>query len=154
LTEESTRIKARSKVDLVIVDHMQLMSSTGKIRSDYEKFTAISRATKGIAAELGVPLLLISQTSRSNSSDKRWELEVSDCRGSGAIEEDAACVLLLYYDGEDFKAAKAEPDGGRLKRGPIKTWLKLGKNRYGPQGTYTQLNHFKAYTRFDLVDAR
>lgn len=154
LTEESTRIKARSKVDLVIVDHMQLMGSTGKIRNDYEKFTAISRATKGIAAELGVPLLLISQTSRSNSSDKRWELEVSDCRGSGAIEEDAACVLLLYYDGDDFKAAKTEPSGDRLKRGPIKAWLKLGKNRYGPQGTYTELNHYKAYTRFDLADKR
>lgn len=152
LTNEAKRVKDRAKIDLVILDHMQLMSGTGAPRGDYEKFTAISRATKGIAAELGVPLLLVSQTSRMNSTDKRSELEVSDIRGSGAIEEDAACVLLLYHDSMDFKAAKAEPSGDRLKRGPIKTWLKLGKNRYGPQGTYTLLNHFKAYTRFDLAE--
>lgn len=153
LTEESTRVKQRAKIDLVIVDHMQLMGSTGKVRSDYEKFTAISRATKGIAAELGVPLLLVSQTSRANATDKRSELDVSDIRGSGAIEEDAACVLLLYYDGEDFKQAKLDPNGDRLKRGPIKSWLKIGKNRYGPQGTYVALNHFKSYTRFDLLES-
>ncbi|MDP9113883.1 MAG: AAA family ATPase [Acidobacteriota bacterium] len=152
LTEEATRVKGRAKIDLVIVDHMQLMGSTGKVKSDYEKFTSISRATKGIAAELKVPLLLISQTSRANSMDRRAELEVSDLRGSGAIEEDAAVVMLLYYDAEDFKAAKADPTGERLKRGPIKTWLKLGKNRYGPQGTYELLNHFKAQTRFDPME--
>jgi KaiC/GvpD/RAD55 family RecA-like ATPase len=152
LTEESIRVKGRAKIDLVIVDHMQLMGSTGKVRSDYEKFTSISRATKGIAAELGVPLLLVSQTSRANSTDKRSELDVSDIRGSGAIEEDAACVLLLYYDGEDFKQAKLDPNGDRLKRGPIKSWLKIGKNRYGPQGTYVALNHFKSYTRFELIE--
>lgn len=151
LVEEAMRVKQRSKIDLVIVDHMQLMGGTGKIRSDYEKFTSISRATKGIAAELNVPLLLVSQTSRANAMDKRSELEVSDLRGSGAIEEDAAGVLLLYYDAEDFKAAKVDPSGERLKKGPIKSWLKLGKNRYGPQGTYTALNHYKAITRFELV---
>lgn len=150
LTEEALRVKARAKIDLVIVDHMQLMSATGKPRSDYEKFTAISRATKGIAAELNVPLLLISQTSRANSMDRRTELEVSDLRGSGAIEEDAAVVLLLYYDAEDFKLAKADPE--RMKRGPIKSWLKIGKNRYGPQGTYEELNHFKSLTRFDVSE--
>jgi replicative DNA helicase len=126
------------------------MGSTGKVKSDYEKFTSISRATKGIAAELKVPLLLISQTSRANSMDRRAELEVSDLRGSGAIEEDAAVVMLLYYDSEDFKMAKNDPE--RLKRGPIKTWLKLGKNRYGPQGTYELLNHHKAQTRFDPAE--
>lgn len=152
LTQEAKRVKDRAKIGLVIVDHMQLMGGSGTVRSDYEKFTAISRATKGIAAELEVPLLLVSQTSRMNSNDKRSELEVSDIRGSGAIEEDAACVLLLYHDSEDFKSAKNEPNGDRLKRGPIKTWLKLGKNRYGPQGTYTMLNHFKACTRFDLAE--
>jgi replicative DNA helicase len=151
LTEEAARVKGIAKIDLVIVDHMQLMGTAGKPKSDYEKFTGISRATKGIAAELGVPLLLVSQTSRANANDKRSELDVSDIRGSGAIEEDAAAVMLLYYDGEDFRQAKIE-NADRLKRGPIKSWLKLGKNRYGPQGTYLPLNHFVAQTRFDLID--
>ncbi len=145
------RVKSRAQIGLVVVDHMQLMGTTGKSKSDYEKFTAISRATKGIASELGVPLLLISQTSRMNAHDRRGELEVSDLRGSGAIEEDAAVVMLLYYDQEDFQAAKADSTGERMKRGPIKAFLKLAKNRYGVSGTYEQLNHYKAMTRFDLA---
>ena len=151
-TEESLRIKGRSSIGLVIVDHMQLMGTGGKMRSDYEKFTSISRASKGIAADLNVPLLLISQTSRLNSHDKRAELEVSDLRGSGALEEDAAVVMLLYYDGEDFADAKSDPTGERMKRGPIKTWLKLAKNRYGVSGTYEALNHHKSITRFDMIE--
>jgi KaiC/GvpD/RAD55 family RecA-like ATPase len=150
LTRESQRIKERGKVDLVIVDHMQLMGVTGRVRSDYEKFTAISRETKGIAMELGVPLILVSQTSRLNTHDRRAELEVSDLRGSGAIEEDAAAVMLLYYDSDDFKLAKSQPE--RMRNGPLRAWLKLGKNRFGPQNTYAYLNHFKALTRFDLIE--
>ncbi len=153
LVEEAQRVKARAKIAMVVVDHMQLMGSTGNVRSDYEKFTAISRATKEIASELDVPLLLVSQTSRANSTDKRWELEVSDIRGSGAIEEDAAAVMLLYHDRDDYKNAKLEPNEERVKKGPIQSWLKLGKNRYGPQGIRFALNHFKSCTRFDLLEA-
>ncbi len=152
LTEESKRVKERANIKLVIVDHMQLMDSAGKERSDYEKFTAISRTTKGIAMELGVPLLLVSQTSRNNSRDKRNELEISDLRGSGAIEEDAAAVLLLYYDQEDYKAAKTDQTGFRLKNGPLKAWLKVGKNRYGPSDAYLPLDHFRGETRFALAE--
>jgi KaiC/GvpD/RAD55 family RecA-like ATPase len=150
LTLESKRMKARASIGMVIVDHMQLMATTGKLKSDYEKFTAISRSTKEIAVELDVPLLLVSQVSRANSADKRTELELSDIRGSGAIEEDAAGIFLLYYDPEDFKQAKSDAEGLRLKRGPIKAWLKLGKNRFGASGTYQALNHWKALTRFDV----
>lgn len=150
LIEESRRLKERAGVGLVIIDHMQLMGATGKIRGDYEKFTAISRATKEIAVELNVPLLLVSQVSRNNASDKRYELEISDLRGTGAIEEDAAAVMLLYYDSED--AANAKQDPARQLSGPIKTWLKVGKNRFGASGTYDALMHMKSLTRFDLYD--
>jgi KaiC/GvpD/RAD55 family RecA-like ATPase len=154
LTEESKRMIGRAPIGLAIVDHMQLMGSTGKKQTDYEKFTAISRATKEIAVELNVPLILVSQVNRSNATDRRQELEISDLRGSGAIEEDAAGILLAYYDGDDFKEAKADPQGERLKKGPIKTWLKLAKNRYGASGTYELLNHWRALTRFDPIDAQ
>lgn len=150
LAEESKRMKERCQIGLVIIDHMQLMGSTGKVRSDYEKFTAISRTTKEIAVELNVPLILVSQVSRANASDRRMELEMSDLRGSGAIEEDAAGIMLMYYDSDDFKLAKDDPE--RQKRGPIKTWLKLAKNRFGISGTYDALNHWKALTRFDLCE--
>ena len=77
------------------------------------------------------------------------ELEVSDLRGSGAIEEDACTVMLLYPDGEDKAQAKAE--GNRFVTGPIKTWLKLGKNRYGWQDGQIELTHLKSFTRFELA---
>jgi len=146
--EACHRIKSRSRLDLIIVDHMQLMAATGSVRGDYEKFTTISRTMKQIAMELALPVLLVSQTSRNNTTDRRSELEVSDLRGSGAIEEDAAACMLIYEDKEDrahtFQA-------GTYAIGPVKTWLKLGKNRYGLQGMYLPLFHSKKYTRFDVV---
>jgi replicative DNA helicase len=146
LIEESSRLKKQHKIDMVLVDHMQLMSANAGTRGEYEKFTAISRACKQVASDLKLPLLLISQTSRSNASDKRTELECSDLRGSGAIEEDAAVVMLLYHDSEDRTIALEQ---GRFAKGPVKTWLKVGKNRYGMSGLYMPLWHFKTCTRFD-----
>lgn len=150
LMEESVRLSKRHRIDLVIVDHMQLMSTTGTARGDYEKFTAISRANKEVAMELKLPVLLISQTSRNNAHDKRTELEVSDLRGSGAIEEDAAAVMLLYDDKADRDRHLAAQT---YDVGPVKTWLKLGKNRFGPAGSGLPLLHFKKTTRFEPMSA-
>jgi replicative DNA helicase len=124
------------------------MGATGTVRGDYEKFTGISRAMKETSREIGAPVLLVSQASRRNSTDHRSELEVSDLRGSGAIEEDAAAVILLYPDREDAARAMA---ANTFQKGPVKTWLKLGKNRYGQQDSYLPLMHRKNYTRFDMA---
>lgn len=150
LLKETARVRNRQRVDLVVIDHMQLMATTNSVRGDYEKFTAISRTTKQVAMELKVPVLLVSQTSRSNSSDKRQELDVSDLRGSGAIEEDAAAVMLIYPDKEDMNRALLQQTFSHS----VKSWLKLGKNRYGEQGAYLPLLHQKWATRFDEVEVR
>jgi replicative DNA helicase len=127
------------------------MSSTGSVRGDYEKFTNISRELKQTAKELDLPILLVSQTSRAQTKDRRGELEVADLRGSGALEEDAATVMLLYEDVKDAADAKVEGDGSRYTKGPTLAYLKLGKNRYGEQGRSFQLIHTKYATRFDLA---
>jgi KaiC/GvpD/RAD55 family RecA-like ATPase len=136
------------ELGLVIVDHMQLMSFDEKKAAEYEKFTAISRGVKQTATEADAALLLMSQVSRSKSKERRTELEISDFRGSGAIEEDTAGAMVIFPDKEDLDAAVH--DNNRQLKGPIKTWLKLPKNRYGQSGLYVPLNHFKAFTRFDL----
>jgi replicative DNA helicase len=152
---ESSRVRERSQVGLVVVDHMQLMGGDPKgSRSDYEKFTAISRVTKQVAVELDVPLILVSQVNRQNAARRGTELEMSDLLSSGAIEQDAACVMLMYYDAADMKEAERDPTGERMKRGPIDTWLKLAKNRYGCSGTYEKLVHLKSITRFDVSSER
>ena len=119
-----------------MVDHVQLMSSSGSEKGDYEKFTAISRASKQTAVEIDVPILELSQTSRAAHKEHRSELEISDMRGSGALEEDAAAVMLLFEDAEDSKLAKAEL---RYATGPVKSILKLGKNRFGEAGRLFEL---------------
>lgn len=150
LIEETKRLAARQKIRLVCIDHAQLMSSTGNEQKDYEKFTAISRALKGqVARELKIPILVISQISRNAASEKRGELEITDLRGSGAWEEDAAAVFLLYHDQQHMSELKMQ---GTLGKGPVLTHLKLGKNRFGSSGTYVDLMHFKAYTRFESND--
>ena len=150
---ETKRWAARRPVDLVICDHMQLMAATETTRSDYEKFTAISRAMKQTAVEVNVPVVLVSQTSRSNSRERRAELDVADLRGSGAIEEDAAAVFLLFEDREDAEAARSVDDGRRYTKGPVRSFLKIGKNRYGEQGRCLVLWHHKAETRFEIADS-
>jgi replicative DNA helicase len=152
VASETKRLAARNRFGLFICDHMQLMAASENTRSDYEKFTAISRALKQTAVEVGLPVLLLSQTSRSNSRERRPELEVADLRGSGAIEEDAAGVFLLYEDREDAEAARSVGDGRRYTKGPVRTFLKIGKNRYGEQGRCLHLMHHKAQTRFGLPE--
>lgn len=149
ISGETARMKERGPVELVIVDHMQLMGSTGSVRGDYEKFTEISRTMKLVAAETDVPVLVLSQTNRAQRRDRRTEPEISDLRGSGALEEDAAAVMLLYEDADDAETALAEGDGERYVNGPVKTFLKLAKNRYGDRGRYFMLQHTKTCTRFD-----
>ena len=154
ITSETHRISRRRPVDFVIVDHMQLTGADTNTRGNYERATAISRAMKLTAAEVGVPLLLLSQTSRSNSREHRAELDVADLRDSGAIEEDAAGVFLLFEDREDANAAKTDVKDRKKTRymaGPVKTLLKIGKNRYGLQGAYIMLNHHKSETRFEQL---
>ena len=90
-------------MDLVIVDRMQLMGADVNARGLYEKMTAISRAVKITAAEVGVPLL--SQTSRSHSREQRTE--------SGAIEETQPVCGYPFEHHEDAAAAKADLKGPR-----------------------------------------
>jgi replicative DNA helicase len=80
-------------------------------------------------------------------------LDVADLRGSGAIEKDAAGVFLLFEDREDAEAARSVDDGRRYTKGPVRSFLKIGKNRYGEQGRCLTLWHHKAETRFEIADS-
>lgn len=150
IIEESQRLSKQQPIKLVVVDHMQLMHPDEHKSSEYERMTSVSRTMKQVAVDLGVPLLLCSQTSRANARDHRTELQCSDLRGAGAIEEDAAGVMLIYEDQEDRDRAIAE--GDRYVTGPVKCWLKLDKNRFGEKGRCFELWHSKTATRFDPLD--
>jgi replicative DNA helicase len=96
---KSRRLKMEYGLDMIMVDYLQLMSIKGKIESRQQEISQISRSLKGIAKELNVPLLSLSQLSRrpeQRTGDHRPQL--SDLRESGSIEQDADMVAFIYRD--------------------------------------------------------
>ncbi len=124
------RLRHEEGLDLVIVDYLQLMPSTGGSSSRnfdnrQQEIAEVSRSLKGLARELGIPVIGISQLNRAVELRKDKRPMLSDLRESGAIEQDADIVLFLYraeYYNEDNKAAHNLAE------------VLIAKNRSGPTG--------------------
>ncbi|MBI1975657.1 MAG: replicative DNA helicase [Candidatus Vogelbacteria bacterium] len=91
------RLKREYGLDLIIVDYLQLMTPTRHIESMVQQVTEISRALKGLARELDVPVLALSQLSRAVEA-RGGEPRLSDLRDSGSIEQDADVVMFIHRD--------------------------------------------------------
>lgn len=128
---------------MIIIDYMQLMGSAGQSESRVQEVSQISRGLKGLARELDVPLIALSQLSRGpeQRTDKRPML--SDLRESGSIEQDADVVMFLYRPEYYAPAEKKEELDGQAE-------LIVSKQRNGPTGV-VNLYFQKSYTRFDSV---
>lgn len=124
LSAKSRRLKQDKGLDLVMVDYLQLMSGGTRFSSRNEEVSAISRGLKGIAKDLDVPLLVLSQLSRQperRGGDHRPQL--SDLRESGSIEQDADVVMFIIrpsvYDRDAEDPRKAELIIAKQRNGPI-----------------------------------
>ncbi len=137
LRSKCRKYKLEYNLGLVIIDYLQLMSG-GKAESRQQEISSISRALKGLARELNVPVIALSQLSRAVESrpDKRPML--SDLRESGAIEQDADVVMFIYRD-EYYNKDESEDKG--------KAEIIIAKQRNGPVGT-VKLKWDPQYTRF------
>jgi len=137
----SRRLMAEKGLDMVVVDYLQLMRSTGSTESRQLEISEITRSLKGLAKELDVPMVILSQLSRKceDRQDKRPIL--SDLRESGAIEQDADLVLFVHRDEVYSKESSDKPGVADLI---------IGKQRNGPVGT-VELNFQKEYTRFNSL---
>ena len=148
IRSKARRLRADAKIELVIVDYLQLISGPNS-ESRQQEISAISRSLKALAKELNVPVIALSQLSRApeqRAGDHRPQL--SDLRESGAIEQDADLVMFIYrqevYDGPTDK------DGNSLEG---RAEVIVGKQRNGPIG-FVNLFFHKSYTRFENYSAR
>jgi replicative DNA helicase len=109
---------------LIIIDYLQLMRHEGRVESRVEQVSQISRGLKGLARELGVPVIALSQLSRNveqRGGDKKPVL--SDLRESGAIEQDADLVCFIYrdeyYDKDSERPGEADIIIAKHRNGPV-----------------------------------
>jgi replicative DNA helicase len=109
---------------LIIIDYLQLMRHEGRVESRVEQVSQISRGLKGLARELGVPVIALSQLSRAveqRGGDKKPVL--SDLRESGAIEQDADLVCFIYreeyYDKDSERPGEADIIIAKHRNGPV-----------------------------------
>jgi replicative DNA helicase len=139
------RAKARrlaaeqKKLDLIIVDYLQLMAgSSRRSESRQQEVSQISRELKGLAKELNVPLVALSQLSRAPEARTDHRPQLADLRESGAIEQDADLVAFIYRE-EQYN--RTEENAGLAE-------LIVAKQRNGPTGT-VKLAFLKEFTRFE-----
>ncbi len=151
ITVSDLRTKARREahqhpLGLIIVDYLQLMSGGAKFNGDgnrVQEISEISRGLKGIARELNVPLIALSQLSRSVESRSPQIPQLSDLRESGSIEQDADVVAFIYR--EDYYNQDSE------RKGITDVFIK--KHRNGPTGG-VELYFEKEKQRFRSLDTR
>jgi replicative DNA helicase len=137
------RLKAEHGLGLVIVDYLQLCSAPSRSENRQQEIASISRSMKGLAKELDVPVIALSQLSRAPEARQDRRPQLSDLRESGALEQDADIVMFIYRE-EEYKPSEEN-------RGIAE--IIIGKQRNGPTGTI-KLAFIKEFTRFENYEWR
>ncbi len=140
LRAKARRLKLHHDIKLIILDYLQLMRGSNNIESRQQEISEISRSLKALARELNIPIIAVSQLSRSVENREGHRPQLSDLRESGAIEQDADVVVLLlreeYYNPTEDNRGLAE--------------VIIAKQRNGPVGS-VNLTFLKEYTRFENI---
>jgi replicative DNA helicase len=146
LRAKARRLKMEHGLSLVIVDYLQLMKGKGSFERREQEISDISRSLKGLAKELHVPVIAVSQLNRSVESRRPPKPMLADLRESGAIEQDADVILFLYRD----EVYNKDNPGNKGK-----AEVDIAKQRNGPAGVTVNLSYLSACTRFmNMTDRR
>src|SRR5699024_10313367 len=141
LRSKCRRLSAKSGLQMVMIDYLQLMSGEGRTENRQQEISNISRGLKALAKDLNCPIIALSQLSRAPEQRSDHRPIMSDLRESGAIEQDADLVMMIYRD--DYYHEDSEK--------PNTAELIVTKHRNGPTGT-VELFFNKKMTKFsDLI---
>ncbi|GAB4572202.1 MAG: replicative DNA helicase [Rhodothalassiaceae bacterium] len=155
LYTRARRLKRLHNVGLVVVDYLQLLHGATRSENRVQEISEITRGLKALAKKLEVPVLALSQLSRSVESRDNKRPQLSDLRESGSIEQDADIVMFVYR--EEYYREQQKPDEGDEKK--FAEWVEamerargtaeviVSKQRHGPTGT-VRLRFNKETTRF------
>lgn len=143
LNAKCRRVHSQHGLDMVVVDYLQLLRHETKGQGNREQEIAfISRALKGLAKELNIPVIALAQLSRAVETRSNKRPQLSDLRESGSIEQDADMVMFLYRDEYYTKTGQQTDDRGKQQEksfmGPEidgLTEILIGKNRHGAVGS-------------------
>ena len=162
MTVSSIRTRARKLqrkegLDLIVIDYLQLLQGSSDRRNDnrVQEISEITRSLKGLAKELNIPIIALSQLSRAVEirDDKRPQL--ADLRESGSIEQDADVVMFVYR--EEYYLERMKPQEGtpefdkwytKMQNAYNKAEIIIAKQRHGPIGT-VELFFDGQFTKFD-----
>jgi len=145
LRAKARRMWQQYGIKLFVIDYLQLLHSTARRAENRQQEIAdISSGIKSLAKELSVPVIVLSQLNRELEREKNRKPRLSDLRESGAIEQDADVVGLLYKpsSGDD------EESGNAAEEDAVPVNLLIAKQRNGPTGD-VNLTFLKSYTRFE-----
>lgn len=144
------QLKQAGQLDFVIIDYLQLITSTEARGNRQEEVSKISRQLKTLARELEVPILALSQLSRSIETRDDKTPALADLRESGSIEQDADLVMFLYRRSdveENDEEIEAEALVKKDEKAYAEIVLSIAKNRQGPL-SYIDYHFYGAYSRF------
>jgi replicative DNA helicase len=143
LRAKARRMHQQYGIKLFVIDYIQLLHSTARRAENRQQEIAdISNGIKALAKELKVPVMVLSQLNREVEKEKNRKPRLSDLRESGAIEQDADLVALLY------KANSDEEEGSGPDQDAVAVNLLIAKQRNGPVGD-VNLTFLRSFTRFE-----
>ena len=131
-------LRIQEKVEIIFIDYIGLIASDNKLLPRWELISEVSRSLKGLARELNIPIVALSQLRREAENQKP---SLADIRESGSIEQDADMVMFLNRDRELEKTYEEQAEKGQ------EVQLMLAKNRNGPVGNI-KLTFLKHLTKF------
>jgi replicative DNA helicase len=145
---KARRMKMELGIELVIVDYLQIMSSSGRRRDNKAaEVSEISRDLKLMARELDIPVIVLSQLSRAVEQRPNKRPMLSDLRESGAIEQDADLVWFIYRDSYYTQMGEGGIDYTRVADAE-EAELNIAKHRNGATGK-ASLTWFRRFATFD-----